>query len=231
MATFTGTQTKCKVCEKTVYLVDQLIADGAIFHKACFRCQHCKTVLKTGNFASLEGVLYCKPHFQQLFKQTGSYKASFDEAIKHEKEHVPPPESVTSGIGKLSVGEKKAPSAFAGRFQGTQDKCVACGKTVYPLEKTSVENTTYHKNCFKCVHGGCKLTPSTYQALESKLYCKAHYTQLFLSKGNYSELKKAGSTAASEGTAAPDAPKTEAPKTEAPPASPVAPATPTTPAK
>ena len=37
MATFAGTQTKCKVCDKTVYLVDQLIADGYVFHKSCFR--------------------------------------------------------------------------------------------------------------------------------------------------------------------------------------------------
>lgn len=37
MATFVGTQTKCKVCDKTVYLVDQLIADGYVFHKSCFR--------------------------------------------------------------------------------------------------------------------------------------------------------------------------------------------------
>lgn len=192
MATFTGTQTKCKICEKTVYLVDQMIVDGVIYHKACFRCNHCKSSLKLGNYASLEGVLYCKPHFEQLFKQTGSYERSFDEAIKLDKEHAPPPESVTSQVSKLNLGgEKRAPSAFANKFSGTQEKCVSCGKTVYPLEKVSVENTTYHKACFKCVHGGCKITPSTYAALEGKLYCKPHYSQLFLEKGNYTNLKKA----------------------------------------
>lgn len=33
--------------------------------------------LQLSNFSSMEGVLYCKPHFEQLFKQTGNYSKSF----------------------------------------------------------------------------------------------------------------------------------------------------------
>jgi cysteine and glycine-rich protein len=47
MATsFQGTTTKCTACDKTVYLVDKLTADNRIYHKACFRCHHCKGTLK-----------------------------------------------------------------------------------------------------------------------------------------------------------------------------------------
>lgn len=46
MASFAGTQQKCKACDKTVYLVEQLTADGVIYHKSCFRCNHCKGTLK-----------------------------------------------------------------------------------------------------------------------------------------------------------------------------------------
>lgn len=46
-------------------------------------------IVQLNSFASLEGVLYCKPHFDQLFKKTGSYEKSFDEAIKTEKEKLP----------------------------------------------------------------------------------------------------------------------------------------------
>ncbi|KAK7827948.1 lim domain-containing protein wlim1 [Quercus suber] len=46
MTTFAGTTQKCKACEKTVYLVDQLTADSKVYHKACFRCHHCKGTLK-----------------------------------------------------------------------------------------------------------------------------------------------------------------------------------------
>jgi hypothetical protein len=47
MATsFKGTTTKCTACDKTVYLVDKLTADNRVYHKACFRCHHCKGTLK-----------------------------------------------------------------------------------------------------------------------------------------------------------------------------------------
>jgi cysteine/glycine-rich protein len=85
---FQGTTTKCTACDKTVYLVDKLTADNRVYHKACFRCHHCKGTLKLGNYNSFEGVLYCRPHFDQLFKMTGSLDKSFDgtpKVVKPEK--------------------------------------------------------------------------------------------------------------------------------------------------
>ncbi|GJN34975.1 hypothetical protein PR202_gb23694 [Eleusine coracana subsp. coracana] len=83
MATsFKGTTTKCTACDKTVYLVDKLTADNRIYHKACFRCHHCKGTLKLANYNSFEGVLYCRPHFDQLFKRTGSLDKSFEGTPK-----------------------------------------------------------------------------------------------------------------------------------------------------
>jgi uncharacterized CHY-type Zn-finger protein len=64
---------KCCVCDKTVYIMDKLSADKKIFHKSCFRCNECKKALSLGNYAALEGALYCKPHFKQLFKLKGNY--------------------------------------------------------------------------------------------------------------------------------------------------------------
>lgn len=43
---FAGTTQKCMACEKTVYLVDKLTADNRVYHKACFRCHHCRGTLK-----------------------------------------------------------------------------------------------------------------------------------------------------------------------------------------
>ncbi|KAG6549901.1 hypothetical protein Mapa_008409 [Marchantia paleacea] len=180
---FLGTQQKCKACDKTVYLVDQLTADGIIYHKACFRCHHCKSTLKLGNYASLEGVLYCKPHFNQLFKRTGSYSRSFEKGSQDGTQKA-------KSINGEKNEEHKTSSKLASMFSGTQDKCVSCSKTVYPLEKVSVDQFTYHKSCFKCVHGGCVISPSNYAALEGRLYCKHHYSQLFKEKGNYSQLSK-----------------------------------------
>jgi len=71
------TNSKCLVCQKTVYPMDKISADGKDFHKTCFRCKECHKVLSLGNYAALQGVFYCKPHFKQLFKMKGNYDEGF----------------------------------------------------------------------------------------------------------------------------------------------------------
>uniref|UniRef100_A0A1J3FBF4 LIM domain-containing protein WLIM2a n=1 Tax=Noccaea caerulescens TaxID=107243 RepID=A0A1J3FBF4_NOCCA len=177
---FTGTQQKCRACEKTVYPMELLSADGVTFHKSCFRCSHCKSTLQLSNYSSMEGVLYCKPHFEQLFKESGSFNKNFQSPAKPLSDK-PTPELT------------RTPSRLAGMFSGTQDKCATCTKTVYPIEKVTVESLCYHKSCFKCSHGGCALSPSNYAALEGILYCKHHFSQLFKEKGSYNHLIKSAS--------------------------------------
>jgi uncharacterized membrane protein len=58
-------------------LTEKLTADDIIFHKKCFQCSHCHGGLKLGNYASLEGKVYCKPHFKQLFATKGNYAEGF----------------------------------------------------------------------------------------------------------------------------------------------------------
>lgn len=172
---FSGTQDKCKACDKTVHFIDLLTADGVPYHKTCFKCSHCKGNLTMCNYSSMDGVLYCKPHFEQLFKETGSFTKKFPTGAKDKNEL------------------NRTPSKVSYMFSGTQDKCASCNKTAYPLEKITVEGESYHKTCFKCSHGGCTLTPSSYAALDGILYCKHHFAQLFKEKGSYNHLIKAAS--------------------------------------
>ncbi|NXT69693.1 XIRP2 protein, partial [Chaetops frenatus] len=72
----------CKLCQQRVYPMECLVADKQNFHKSCFRCHHCGSQLRLGNYASLHGKIYCKPHFKQLFKSKGNY----DEGFGH-KQH------------------------------------------------------------------------------------------------------------------------------------------------
>ncbi|NWT15488.1 XIRP2 protein, partial [Vireo altiloquus] len=72
----------CKLCQQKVYPMECLVADKQNFHKSCFRCHHCGSQLSLGNYASLHGKIYCKPHFKQLFKSKGNY----DEGFGH-KQH------------------------------------------------------------------------------------------------------------------------------------------------
>ncbi|KDO39245.1 hypothetical protein CISIN_1g040725mg, partial [Citrus sinensis] len=137
---FIGTQQKYKVYEKTVYPVEQLSDDGVVYHKSCFKCSHCKGTLKLSNYSSMEGVLYCKPHFEQLFKESGNINKNFQS----------PARLVEKSTPELTRSPSKAASI----------------KTVCPLEKVAVESQAYHKTCFKCSHGGCSISPSNYVALE-----------------------------------------------------------------
>lgn len=73
----TNTPTKCSACNKTVYAMEKIEADKKIYHKSCFKCMHCKTILKLGNYTANDGQIYCKPHFLQLFAIKGNYSAGF----------------------------------------------------------------------------------------------------------------------------------------------------------
>ncbi|XP_074317460.1 LIM domain-containing protein WLIM2b-like [Silene latifolia] len=166
---FTGTLDKCKACDKAVYVVDMVSADGVPYHKTCFKCTHCNGKLMMGRFSSMDGSLYCMPHFEQNFKKTGSYSLNKSQSAT-----------------KVELG--KASNKLSSLFSGTQDKCATCKKTAYPLEKIVVQGENYHKACFRCAKGGCFLNASNYAALDGYLYCKPHFAQLFKEKGSYNHL-------------------------------------------
>ncbi|XP_038198886.1 LIM domain and actin-binding protein 1 [Arvicola amphibius] len=67
----------CVECQKTVYPMERLLANQQVFHISCFRCSYCHNKLSLGTYASLHGRIYCKPHFNQLFKSKGNYDEGF----------------------------------------------------------------------------------------------------------------------------------------------------------
>uniref|UniRef100_A0A0D9XL84 Folylpolyglutamate synthase n=1 Tax=Leersia perrieri TaxID=77586 RepID=A0A0D9XL84_9ORYZ len=111
--------------------------------------------------------------------------------------------------GKLSP---KIPNKLSSLFCGTQDKCAACKKTVYPLEKMTLEGEPYHKTYFKCAHGGCLLTTATYASHNGILHCQNHFWQLFKKTGSYDNLKPAAAKNTGESEVAVE--KKEDPETE-----------------
>lgn len=58
----------CKLCNKQVFQMERVKAERAVWHKNCFTCTECKKKLSVDNYNSHEGLLYCKPHFKQLFQ-------------------------------------------------------------------------------------------------------------------------------------------------------------------
>ncbi|NXW87527.1 MICA2 monooxygenase, partial [Alopecoenas beccarii] len=56
----------CYFCNKRVYVMERLSAEGHFFHRECFKCEICSTTLRLGMYAFdvEEGKFYCKPHFK-----------------------------------------------------------------------------------------------------------------------------------------------------------------------
>ncbi|KAG5445526.1 hypothetical protein CSKR_101012 [Clonorchis sinensis] len=70
----TKTNEYCFTCCKRTYAVDRIVIGDRTYHKGCFRCTTCQRTLLPGTFASLDGVILCKPHYVEQFRRTGRYE-------------------------------------------------------------------------------------------------------------------------------------------------------------
>ncbi|XP_007936004.1 LIM domain and actin-binding protein 1 [Orycteropus afer afer] len=113
----------CVECQKTVYPMERLLANQQVFHLSCFRCSYCNNKLSLGTYASLHGRIYCKPHFNQLFKSKGNYDEGFGHrphkdlwATKNENEETleRPVQLLNAGETPQSPGVEDAPIAKVG---------------------------------------------------------------------------------------------------------------------
>ncbi|XP_038867691.1 LIM domain and actin-binding protein 1-like isoform X2 [Salvelinus namaycush] len=68
-----------------------------------------------------------------------------------------------------------------------RETCIACLKTVYPLERLVANTQIFHTSCFRCLHCNTKLSLGNYASLHGNVYCNPHFSQLFKAKGNYDE--------------------------------------------
>ncbi|XP_068168299.1 F-actin-monooxygenase mical2b isoform X7 [Antennarius striatus] len=69
---FPPSSDKCHSCERRVYMMERVSAEGLYFHRECFRCSTCNFSLRQGAhaFDSETGKLYCKLHFDQRNNRT-----------------------------------------------------------------------------------------------------------------------------------------------------------------
>ena len=147
-----------------------------------------------GTYVSQESVIYCKPHFQQLFKTKGNFDESFgkekqdkwkNQAVVTEKlSFVPATETDQQRASgdKNKTSEATAAKIRQWRQESESDLCSVCSKTVFNAEKLVVEEKNqkkiYHNSCFKCVQCGIKLDLRNYGTHEGKTYCKPHLKEL-----------------------------------------------------
>ncbi|XP_048730707.2 titin-like isoform X6 [Ostrea edulis] len=108
---------------------------------------------------------------------------SVQEEAKKSHE-VPKPISRRDSTDGTKSPKKKPKSPFVAV---QLEKCAACQKTVYAMEKIEMNKNCYHRACFKCSHCNSRLTAKTFSMNEGVMYCTNHFKQLFARKGNYDE--------------------------------------------
>ncbi|XP_060131613.1 F-actin-monooxygenase MICAL2 isoform X4 [Zootoca vivipara] len=81
----------CCFCQKRVYVMERLSAEGRFFHRECFRCAICATTLRLATYAfdAEEGKFYCKLHFAQC-KTNNKHRKRRVMVKNHEKEEAKP---------------------------------------------------------------------------------------------------------------------------------------------
>ncbi|KAI3792454.1 hypothetical protein L2E82_06334 [Cichorium intybus] len=61
----------CIVCDEIIDPDENLSVDGVFYHYECFQCSQCNEKLLENDYSSFDGILYCKPHFEQTFTKNG----------------------------------------------------------------------------------------------------------------------------------------------------------------
>jgi len=65
------------------------------------------------------------------------------------------------------------------------EKCVQCGKTVYPNERVAANGKIMHKSCFRCCQCNMVLKLASYAYNGDKFFCEPHFKQAMSAKASY----------------------------------------------
>lgn len=95
-----GGSDTCYFCKKRVYVVERLSAEGHFFHRECFKCSFCSSVLRLGNyvFNMEEGKFYCQPHFMHSFSNSKQRKRRTDSKTQDPDKTWKKEEAITAEV-------------------------------------------------------------------------------------------------------------------------------------
>ncbi|CAK8998726.1 VIP36-like protein (Lectin mannose-binding 2-like) (LMAN2-like protein) [Durusdinium trenchii] len=97
---FAGTTTKCKVCNKTVYHLEQMQIGDDFLHKGCFRCHTCDRKLHLSDFGMMNERIYCGRHAKEASRIAPSSRSPSPVAMRRKSSSaVPAEEKKPSGPG------------------------------------------------------------------------------------------------------------------------------------
>ncbi|KAG7482965.1 F-actin-monooxygenase MICAL2 isoform X4 [Solea senegalensis] len=100
--TFQQTGDRCHSCQRRVYMVERVCAEGLFFHRECFRCSTCNSALRQGAhaFDSEQGKLFCKLHFDQRHSGT-TLRRSFSLRSIHNGSGVKERRDAAADVGEI----------------------------------------------------------------------------------------------------------------------------------
>uniref|UniRef100_A0A4W5MKY9 F-actin monooxygenase n=1 Tax=Hucho hucho TaxID=62062 RepID=A0A4W5MKY9_9TELE len=115
---FPGSGDKCHSCQKRVYVVERISAEGLYFHRECFRCDTCGNALRQGGhaFDSEQGKLYCKLHFTQR-KNGMNHRRTFNSHLGQNGAGVQEGSETQTPNGDPTEGlQSQSPGTFSSRL-------------------------------------------------------------------------------------------------------------------
>lgn len=188
-----GGAPKCPLCGKSVYAAEQVLAAGATWHKACFKCKVCSVWLDSSTCCDSNGVLYCKSCYGKE-KGPKGYGFAGGGAMMHteggaasDKPAAAADEAVVAPAPAPAPASADAPAPTrkpsAAPKIGGAPKCPVCSKSVYAAEQMLAAGGTFHKACFKCTDCNKWLDSSTCCDSGGTLYCKSCYAKNHGPKG------------------------------------------------
>eukprot|EP00127_Corallochytrium_limacisporum_P002477 Clim_evm34s128 gene=Clim_evmTU34s128 len=175
---FGGGAKKCPVCNKSVYAAEELQANGKSFHKLCFKCRDCNSLLDSTKVCERGDDLYCKSCYTKNFGPEG-----FGAARAHTNTGADA-QPASSTVGKASSGENLSkPQGITARFGGGAPKCPVCSKSVYAAEKAEANSKSYHKLCLKCNTCNKLLDSTSLNERRDDIFCNGCYSKKFGPEG------------------------------------------------
>jgi cysteine/glycine-rich protein len=209
---FSG-NSKCALCEKTVYKNEEIIAIGKTWHNTCFKCggctgDGCGRVLRRDNYTDHHAQPYCNACSSKLYKPQGygnsgalhldsgapaQAKATISSSPDSTAVPVPPAQSLSQIKNNFESKEEYKPVKYQPKvvnmaFASTP-KCTVCNKSVYKMEEMVAVGRIWHLSCFRCGgtanEGACGrvLHRNDYVDHECNPYCVPCHGKLFKPHG------------------------------------------------
>ncbi|XP_031420387.1 protein-methionine sulfoxide oxidase mical3a isoform X3 [Clupea harengus] len=126
----------CYFCQRRVYVMERLSAEGKFFHRSCFACDYCNTTLRLSSYAFdvEKGKFYCKAHFCYRASGQGQKKRPAPSPVSTKEAHAPatvvvdscgfPPSALAPAERRPSVPEVNGVGepSLAKRLRGTPER-------------------------------------------------------------------------------------------------------------